>query len=526
MELTVKNYRTFSDGSPLKIQIDNGNIAIVGPNNAGKSFVLKFFYEMRDFFEQLAKNITPHRITTTGEVCEIEIKDVFSAEEVFHRFNRRDMEIVISFVEASASKRKVKITFVISRTEPRKVKLSNFSIDSQNYLMCNINNDYIIKNDNAEFAKIANIKTIIAGLADTMYFPAFRNAINIGGKSQHFDISVGDAFLKQWLNFATDSTSAKRNSVIAINDDIKDIFECNQLHIISNPEQGTMHVAIDSQSFNLADLGSGITQFILVFVNAALKNPSYILIDEPEINLHPKMQIEFVNRLSKYAKKGIIFATHNLGLAHSVADRIYSIAKNKSNDSSIKLFEETRDVTQFLGELNYSNFASLGFNKVLMVEGITDVPVFSVLLHKLGIYKDVLLLPLGGSSMINSKHASQLAELQRFGNNVKVYVWIDSEITSKNSKIEPERLAFIENCKKLEFVAKIADKRATENYLPESAIEAFNPKLKQLKDFDALLDRWCKNDNWKIADKIQDIDKELAGTDLLDFLTKLKNDIS
>ena len=35
--ITLKNYRAFTDSEPLRIEIDDGFTAIVGPNNVGKS---------------------------------------------------------------------------------------------------------------------------------------------------------------------------------------------------------------------------------------------------------------------------------------------------------------------------------------------------------------------------------------------------------------------------------------------------------------------------------------------------------
>ena len=47
MEFTIKNYRCFSQENPLKFTLREGLTAFVGPNNAGKSTILKFFFEFR-----------------------------------------------------------------------------------------------------------------------------------------------------------------------------------------------------------------------------------------------------------------------------------------------------------------------------------------------------------------------------------------------------------------------------------------------------------------------------------------------
>ena len=56
LDMTIKNYRCFSDSDPVPISIRDGFTAFVGVNNSGKSSLLKFFYELRDLFLHLSKH--------------------------------------------------------------------------------------------------------------------------------------------------------------------------------------------------------------------------------------------------------------------------------------------------------------------------------------------------------------------------------------------------------------------------------------------------------------------------------------
>ena len=53
-ELTIKNYRCFPDAKPARLILKSGFTAVVGPNNSGKSSLLRFFYELRGLFSGLA----------------------------------------------------------------------------------------------------------------------------------------------------------------------------------------------------------------------------------------------------------------------------------------------------------------------------------------------------------------------------------------------------------------------------------------------------------------------------------------
>ena len=50
VDLTIKNYRCFSDQSPARLSLQSGFTAFVGMNNSGKSTLLRFLYEMRGIF--------------------------------------------------------------------------------------------------------------------------------------------------------------------------------------------------------------------------------------------------------------------------------------------------------------------------------------------------------------------------------------------------------------------------------------------------------------------------------------------
>jgi len=100
----------------------------------------------------------------------------------------------------------------------------------------------------------------------------------------------------------------------------------DSLQISAALNHNSLQLFIDGRPFALQELGAGLAQFIVVLGNAALKKPSFILIDEPEISLHPSLQLKFLMKLAGYASEGVVFATHNIGLARSVAEEIYSVS--------------------------------------------------------------------------------------------------------------------------------------------------------------------------------------------------------
>lgn len=521
MEIIVKNYRLFTADHPLKLQVNDGITAIVGPNDSGKSFVLKFFYELRNLFSVLSNMSNLPSFSLGRNNFEVNLLGIRDRAEVFSRFNEDDMEINFNLAG---------VNFLLKIERSRNFcRFEQFCFNGQcinankklKNLGLEISNNKIFKKDTKEeILNFVDIANLFKRLQRVIYFPAFRNAVNIGAQEDFYDISIGEAFIKAWQNFETHKNLLIREKAIQVKEDLREIFEHKNFNIISAPDQKEIIVNINDRSYRLSELGSGITQFILVFINAAIKKPSFVLIDEPESNLHPKLQIDFVNRLLKYTENGIIFATHNLGLAHSVADRVYSVYRKDSDSPSIiKPFDKTPKFTEFLGELNFSNFPILGFKKVLLVEGPSDLKVFRIFLRKKNKYKDFLILPLGGSSMIKADTAKELQELKRLGKDVEIYCWIDSEKKSESSEIHSERKKFKKECEELGFDVTISERRSIENYFPLESIQKVNPRIKKLDPYEELPPEWHKGSNWRVAQEVELGD--LDNTDLYNFLDRI-----
>jgi hypothetical protein len=255
-------------------------------------------------------------------------------------------------------------------------------------------------------------------------------------------------------------------------------------------------------------------------VNAAVAQPCYILIDEPELNLHPSLQVDFLTVLGDFAEHGTLFSTHSIGLARTAADRIYSVVRH-DEVSEVRQLEEIRNLPEFLGALSYSSYHALGFDKVLLVEGTTEVLAIQRLLRKLGEDHRVLLLPLGGSGLINGNREPELNELKR----ITPHIWalIDSEKTSVDAPLSRERKDFEASCTRLGITCHVLERRAVENYLADGAIKRVKgEKYRALAPYEKLTNvnpSWGKNENWRIIGEMTF--DEVKDTDLGQFLVDL-----
>src|SRR5262249_9397818 len=151
--------------------------------------------------------------------------------------------------------------------------------------------------------------------------------------------------------------------------------------------------------------------------------------------------------VASYAR-GVLFATHSIGLARAIGQQVYALSRKSDGLAQIAPLNAVARLGEFLGELSFSGYRELGYKKVVLVEGPSDVTTIQQFLRML--HKDhlVLLLPLGGSSMINGERESELAEVRRI--SAHVYALIDSERTGPNAPLDPTRQAFVETCARLD----------------------------------------------------------------------------
>lgn len=522
-KIKIKNYRCFSDSKPAKFSLKNGFTSFIGVNNSGKSSLLRFFYEFRNLFEELKEPSTLSRALIEKASFRY-APSITDKNEVFSNINDRDLEIQFRFEDIENNQ---SIPKFVDITIPR----GSNSFSAKIYLgegyieMPNSRNVRVIENqltlDGHQKADLSYFLELCKDLSETLYIGPFRNAINIGSNEDYFDIKVGEAFIRNWRSFKTGHI--RRHNEIAYNltEDIKKIFEFDDLEINPSDDDRTLQIFINGKSYKLPEMGSGITQFILVLANAAVKQPSYVLIDEPELNLHPSLQLDFLTTLGSYSNKGTLFATHNIGLARASSDWIYSVHKVEEGTSNLIEFEATRHLLELLGELSFSGYNELGFDIILLVEGATDVKTIQQFLRKYKKDHQIVLLPLGGGSLINGSRDAELEEIKRISDNV--FALIDSERDSPEDSLNSDREKFVKTCSNVGITCKVLDRRATENYFSDEAVKQVQgisyQALSPYQKLEDISPKWAKTENWRIAREMDK--KDIDGTDLGEFLSSL-----
>lgn len=513
----LKTYRSYFQQPTTKLYFFAGGItALVGANNSGKSSLIRAIYELQNYFGYVGNGSwqSDNQIT----------------------FITQKQPIGQAFVGVSEP------LDVVPQVLIEKNKLIEFEITTKRWTLL-----YILSGDNLEYhqQKITLIDTALVNLAaateeaisigrllqSSQFLGPYRNISNLSttGGATHYGLPIGDAFIQQWNSLKNGTSGAARRAVIKTQQDIAQLLGYQSLEINASTDNRTLLLVFDGiQTITLSDVGAGIAQLIFSMVSVANRKPQIILIDEPELHLHPTMQARFVEALHRHAGFSTIFATHSVGLARQVANNIFLVSQDKnSGKSSITPFELAKNNAQLLGELSYSQFSAIGGKFLLLVEGTTEVKTFRVLLRKLNIETDVMIIPLGGSALIGANRECELMEFQRTG--AEIFVIVDSERTAESEPLSDERENFRITCQKLFGGNRVllTKRRATENYMSDTAIKAVkSEKYRALSEYEKLEDvvpAWAKSENWKIADEMSF--DEIRNTDLGQFLILLQASI-
>ena len=508
IDVTLTHYRCFHETSPVNFSLEPGKtIALVGMNNAGKSALMRFFYE----FKHVLMNCNSGGWSGTGMISGTanEVTSGPADPNIGARYGLSDL---LDLYPNRDSNKSLRFAFAYLETKCA-FEIAKVSSQHSHELQKTITSSSGTSDIAAD---------VMSQLFNTLYFGAHRNLVNEGaGGGTYFDLSVGTAFTNEWDNLKNGTGTQSAHDALKAEKIIADLLNWSSLSINASFDKKQIYLTKDGASrFAISELGAGISELVLCIVTAAIKKPSWILIDEPESHLHPALQVKFVEALSSLASHGVMFTTHSIGLARTCADSILVVEQDKAGHSTLRPFESVTNYSQLMGELSFSQFHELGFNKILLCEGVTEVKTLRQILRHWKLDTSVMLVPLGGTSLIDSKRQDELSEFKRFG--VGVFVLVDSERDSADTS-KPDRNKFIAQCERIFGTTHAIQTkyRATENYFTAEAISKAmrSDKYKPLTPFQNsknVKPIWGKNQNWRVAAEMTKDDWQK--TDLGPFL--------
>lgn len=221
--------------------------------------------------------------------------------------------------------------------------------------------------------------------------------------------------------------------------------------------------------------GTGLKHFLDVIIKTIISGAKIVLLDEPEMGLHPDIQRRFIEYLHKLSEqKGIQFfmATHSQVLLN-YADTITYYRITNINGQREVFRVENDAVYTLLNDLGIRPSDVFNQDMCLLVEGATEIVFFEHIIRV--IYKDefskiaVAILQYGGgaaeSIISGSIDVSNITSAQRYT------FWIRDKDTSLSEQPSPNSTKFV-NCLTAKNIhAYIWKKREIEYYFPDKILE-------------------------------------------------------
>ena len=358
MKLSIKNVGKLKEAD---VEI-NGITVIAGENNTGKSTIGKVLfsifqslYKLDDQIIREKRNTIKHNLEllyvhATGSFFNnVEFKEII--DEILIEGSKYDIEIlknkILEFISNNSEKTKNEIP-----EEPVKRIFDLLKIPKKSFVLAILNRNFSNEFNN----QITNIYTELVGniklkIQDKESFLSIENNIIKEIKNEHFlnteIVYIDDPFIlddltdelfvrnaikntdyntiynhKNYLKYKLIQKKGSLVDEIILNSKLEKFYlKLNELFegdiILSNRGNYVYRRKNKGNELNLINLSAGLKSFAvlkMLFINNTLQENGTIILDEPEIHLHPEWQIKFAELivlLQKEFKMHILLTTHS-----------------------------------------------------------------------------------------------------------------------------------------------------------------------------------------------------------------------
>lgn len=221
---------------------------------------------------------------------------------------------------------------------------------------------------------------------------------------------------------------------------------------------------LDVDDFVIQANGSGIREALRVVLDYEFEKPDLLLIEEPEVHLHPALEITMMQYLQRISADCQVFLTTHSSNFLDTADlrNVYLITKDQATHAQLLNVEEAEEaIPQELGIRLSSVFM---YDRLVFVEGSSDEQVLRTFAATLGLNLSrtaVAFIPIGGArNFAHYASADTLGFLSK--RRVRVHFILDRD---ERDSVEIDKLR-----SRLGSLGdlRVLDRRELENYLLSS----------------------------------------------------------
>lgn len=276
---------------------------IIGPNQSGKTFVLKALYSALKTVEQYKRG---KEIRTDKEILSDKLYWTFQSSELGNIV--RKGENSMSFTMTSYDNEELTYSFGPSTVKQANIDMNTFSPRSSNTVFI-------------PAKEILSIRDIIIEAKEDNRF---------GFEEPYSDLAKALSRTQKGKNF---------NSFVQVRDIVSSMVG-GRLEFNEDKKEWQFHDN-DRRIYEVATTSEGVKKLSildLLLGNRYLDNHSIIIIDEIEANLHPSMIAQFLDAIFKLAESGVQFfiSSHS----YFVIKRLYILAHRNNLSIPVLSFDK------------------------------------------------------------------------------------------------------------------------------------------------------------------------------------------
>jgi hypothetical protein len=170
----------------------------------------------------------------------------------------------------------------------------------------------------------------------------------------------------------------------------------------SNQVTVTIRDRFSGEDVALNDTGTGIGQALNIVAAVLFSPPGRVfLIDEPHVYLHPGAERTIVRLLRDHPEHSYVCATHSPVFINAAEpERCWLVTRDESGTRMQSIFQEGLARQHILAELGIRPGDVALAERVIFVEGVSDLYIYSVFLRRLGfdpVMRNCAIIQIGGS---------------------------------------------------------------------------------------------------------------------------------
>ncbi len=392
--IKLSGWRSFSYTKAEKFEDINRINIIIGPNNAGKSNVFKYFYQIRE----MSKNTTSHLIRSQLERydqlnciaatfsdedtwggqknninCEISFRNVLDQffGDSIPKLHQQHQEIILR-AEHDLSQGKTCLSLInqdgIPILEPFKQKPNIFDSSVKNYINVSESSEFILDT-------ITYWETFLKSLVFVDPLRHYSRQKIKAGESDFDGSDIVDKIISLKNNDSMEWRELKKN----LERWLKSIL--NEDKIEFDPTDSQLRFYITRGDFEipafLENLGTGVAQLVMLLSYLYINRNRVlnVFMEEPESNLHPEAVIQLVRIIEENFQNHCFFiTTHSSTLLDQMNENwsIHRVMLKEFKYSIVLPCNEILHQNSLLDELGIRASQMLQSNLIIWVEGPSD----------------------------------------------------------------------------------------------------------------------------------------------------------